>query len=472
MRIILFLFLLQTVSLFGQEDTLFDKPLPPRENRFGGLCAYYFWENEEGVIKKGSFKQGFKLNHDVLLFEENKESITDTTLMKCIRLFANTNTRSDKQQTFELETNGKFQKVHLPLQKNESEHPSSFIYIKDKGVWTAIQEQNVLYFDVNADNTLQYSHSNDSLDLQLDSIHRRSFGHLLVYRVWNYQGEIVSEQVLTFNGRLLDVETIKEEVIRPSQHYIIFANGYRGRKKNKDVTDNLVTRKDRYTYWLRLDRAFVRRIKPDDYFYIDGNHSISTSNHRTMVNFSYSYSRIKSVRKKDKNAHDYHLLNLTPNDSGFYLRKESGRIAGKSFLSMMYELDVCGFSKDTIDIVCHSMGYSYSLGFIEEIKDHVVFRNMYIIAPENARAGGTDWSLFQEVWQYGTHTEEPDPEPIWKQDGIAPQTPVPGIENLAHGGRVYFPKDAHFMNFVNSHMLNHYRWMFKEIKQGEKGYVH
>ena len=146
-----------------------------------------------------------------------------------------------------------------------------------------------------------------------------------------------------------------------------------------------------------------------------------------------------------------------------------GRIAGKALLEALCNSPACQQTIDTIDIVCHSMGYAYALGLIEEIKNKVTFGKIYILAPENASADNVDWNLFEEVWQYGSNSDDP----LWEQDGIAPQTAVKGIENLHadKGGRLYFPVDWPLKNFIDSHQLYNYDWIFKRINKGEKGYI-
>ena len=71
-------------------------------------------------------------------------------------------------------------------------------------------------------------------------------------------------------------------------------------------------------------------------------------------------------------------LNFDPNPDGFNYRKEKGRIGCKALLMKLHPQE-----KDTVDIVCHSMGYAYSLGMIDVLKEKVVFGNIYILSPEN-----------------------------------------------------------------------------------------
>lgn len=469
---LIFLFFFFCQKFLAQDSLFAYLNEKDRTSSVTGLKAYYFWEDDAGgYVKINSFKKVFKLNQSIILSgKPQSEDYSDSLFFSVIYTFSEENSTHLEHSKFTCMIDGKEEKIEIPLLRSQSKTPESIIYRKSEGRWTSEIMQNVLYFNVYSDSTRRFSHTSDTIIFQLDSLKYKALGHYLVKRFWDDYGKCVAEQVYTFDGQDI-TQNFAKEFNRKAQHIIVFANGYRGRKKNKDITDNLVTSKDRYHYWLRLDKAFIRRIKPDDYFYIDGNHSISSSNHRTMANFSLSYSRIKSLRKNENNRFDYHLLNTIPNDSGFYQRKANGVLAGQAFLAKYCTSNFCVEVKDTLDIVCHSMGYSYSLGFIEAVKDYVVFRNYYIIAPENAQAGGFDWTQFNEVWQYGTHTEGNDPEPVWKQDGVAPQVPVKGINDIPNGGRVYFPLDSKNLNFVNSHALNHYRWIFFKLNESDKGYV-
>ena len=473
-------FVFTLIASFGfsqeEEDTLFELPSEKtRLNAIGGLSAYYFWEEDSlGFIRDSSFERIFKCNYNIALQQWTYPFERSDDLKKAVYLFSGDVSGAVEKSRFWVKNGEVREKVIIPLGRSACTLPSSVIYRKIRSKEVQCRSdicKNVLYINVYSDSSRRFSHANDSLVLETLNIRQKAYGHYLVKRFWNDSGVLLAEQVFAFNGEEVTEYFASGRKPEP-KHIVVFSNGYRGPKKNRDVTDNLITKKDRFHYWLRLDKAFINRIRPDDYFYIDGNHNINTSNHHSMVNFTTSYTRVKALRKKDRNRYSYHLLNTTPNDSGFYYRKQQGILAGQAYLTLKCESPACLEVKDTLDIVCHSMGYSYSLGFIETVKDYVVFRNMYIIAPENACAGGADWSLFREVWQYGSNLDEENPDPVWQQDGIAPQCAVKGIDKVLVGGRVFFPKDAKRRNFINSHMLNHYRWIFNKLEKGRKGYVH
>ena len=84
--------------------------------------------------------------------------------------------------------------------------------------------------------------------------------------------------------------------------------------------------------------------------------------------------------------------------------------------------------------------------------------------------GETDWSLFTEVWQYGSDEKN---DSVDKQDGIAPQVAVPGIPNTTlkiPNGRVYIPSTAP-KGFLPSHQIKNYKWIFTKQLKGMPGYV-
>lgn len=125
------------------------------------------------------------------------------------------------------------------------------------------------------------------------------------------------------------------------------------------------------------------------------------------------------------------------------------------------------------------MGYAYTVGFVEEIKNDVHFGRFYIFAAENASSGGNDWSMFEEVWQYGSNNnvEDNDPvncltvdgtrDPCFRQDSIAPQCEVLGIDQISSSiphGRVYIPKRVTTQGFLGSHSITNYTWCLLYIK--------
>ena len=102
----------------------------------------------------------------------------------------------------------------------------------------------------------------------------------------------------------------------------------------------------------------------------------------------------------------------------------------------------------------------------------MLFRSL---APENGGAGTVSMGDWEQVWQYGSDLNETNADPMWLQDGVAPQTPVGGINNLpianTKGGRAFIPKNQGIpKGFVESHSIGNYGWIFNQI-QSANGYV-
>jgi len=124
-----------------------------------------------------------------------------------------------------------------------------------------------------------------------------------------------------------------------------------------------------------------------------------------------------------------------------------------------------GHITDTLDIVCHSMGFACALGMIDVMKGQIPFGRFYIIAPEDASAGSVP-AGFTQVWQYGSNEKT---DPLDKQDGVAPQTKCGGLND---NQRAYIPQDGSVpRGFISSHSIENYGWIFNKLKEGQNGYV-
>jgi hypothetical protein len=273
---------------------------------------------------------------------------------------------------------------------------------------------------------------------------------------------IFSVLTLTIFSQTKMDSTIKKRII-------VFINGNRGPKFNKFTTNNELHLKDPTGYWYKYDDTIIERFQPVTHIYFDGHHPVSSSMHRTNLRFAkaYLFSRFCWFSKQSR-----WVLNTKFNPQGFQEREKNGRIAGKHLLDY---LDSIGLTDQqiTVDFVTHSMGYAYSLGILEVLKPYVKFGKMLAISPESAGFKGYDWSQFEEVWQYGSNYGEPNADPIYLQDGIAPQMPIKGIEMLENskGGRIFIPDNwpKSKKGFLRSHHLNWFQW-FYQIKPTDKGY--
>ncbi|MFY7970301.1 MAG: hypothetical protein ACOVOO_00080, partial [Flavobacteriales bacterium] len=242
------------------------------------------------------------------------------------------------------------------------------------------------------------------------------------------------------------------------KRYVVFANGYKGFKHDKETTANDVdTLPD--SYWMNYDDTLMKRFAGAKAIYIDGHHPINTTPHRTKTKAisSYLVTRFAWLSRGPGWA-----MNDTPNPIGFNVRFHNGQLCGLTFCKDF----LCSDKRDTIDIVCHSMGYAYALGFLDAVDEQMILGKILILAPESPSVMGYDWNRFQQVWQIGSNRLEPHADRVCQQDGIAPQSAVKNIESLdvTKGGRVFLPQKAP-RGFIRSHHLNWWQWLL-EIKKG------
>jgi hypothetical protein len=267
---------------------------------------------------------------------------------------------------------------------------------------------------------------------------------------------------------------------------LLFVNGYRPypdyetMTMEKPDTDNSITENDRYGYWQGIDRQFIEKLKPKScqIWYADGHHSVSTSNHGSIPAFASSMYSCSSelvrvaIFAKFPNVVTgtyaalgcYH--NTDKNADGFYKRYRNGVLAGAEMLKKIQyniSLNEKGEITDTLDVVCHSMGYAYALGIIEVLRSKIPFGRLYIIAPENPTQGTINRTEWTDVWQYGSNE---DNDPIDVQDGVAQQGPVGGISDR----RAYIPASVP-RGFLESHSIGNYNWIFDIVNPLIPGYV-
>lgn len=461
---LLFILLLVATSALGQKRKI--------AKVTGGLVGYYFWEEDgEGYIINGEIHKPFLQNYLVRFQTESgrveSDSLRERVLTRQITELVHMRNGVDETRIEEKEPRRK----KIPMIRIPAEAPASVLYVKSNNQWSSRIRNNVVYFTIDEENRYAFSHSSDSLILSTQQLRLKARGQYMVFShtelLHDGKRVVVSQKVYNYPG-----EEISDELEVPQnapQKIVIFANGYRGSKKNRDETDNLVTNFDRYHYWYKLDDSIIERLQPDFSYYIDGSMGVNTSSHRTKLSFGISYAKASLFPKAKKSAM---ILNTRENPVGFNERKEQGKIAGRTYMEMRCRTPLCEQVRDTIYIICHSMGYAYALGFCEEIQDHVAFGKCYILAPESACVDGMDWSLFEEVWQYGKHDGD---AAISNQDVIAPQCMVKGLDQLPtnRGGRVYMPEDApQSTDIRKSHDTKYFDWIIRNIRSGERGYIH
>jgi len=442
-----------------------------KNKKVGAMVAYYFWEvKTDSTILNAKINQPYKRNHEVeLKSKKQSESLYlfDAQYAVLSLIEKTNNKKCGKHFEYNIDST-KVKKYKFPIKSTKYTELSSVAYYKKNNKWSSTIEKAVLYFNHYSDSSIQFIKSSDTIQLVAFDNKILAENHYTIHSYLNQNSEVVKQEIFNYAKENVTKSFLVEGKSNP-RRFVVFSNGYRGPNKNNDNTDNIVTNNDRFGYWLGIDKAFKKRLEPDESFYIDGNQTIRTSGHKSMVNFGISIAAVKTFSKKDF----YKILNSKPNVQGFNERREQGKIAGKAFLIAKCNSLDCNKTLDTVDIVCHSMGYSYALGFIDELKGKVIFGKMYIIAPESACVGGADWSMFEEVWQYGTNLDQPNADPVWQQDGIAPQSQVFGLEKVPSdkGGRVFFPDYWPIKNFIDSHMLYNYMWIFDNILKGQKGYI-
>jgi hypothetical protein len=275
--------------------------------------------------------------------------------------------------------------------------------------------------------------------------------------------------VLLFSVQAMSQTTDSTSNLQNQKRLMIFVNGNRGYKFNKITTDNKLELKDKTGYWYNYDDTIISRFQPVQAIYFDGHHPISTSMHRNIARFSkaFLFSRFCWFSRKSR-----WVLNTKFNEIGFKVRVENGKIAGQNLLNYLRENQLLE-KQVTIDFVNHSMGYAYTLGILEVIQPYIKLGKFLAIAPESGGLQGADWNQFEEVWQYGSNMNSSTSDVIYYHDGIAPQTPIKGIENLEalKGGRVFIPNEWGKIKkgFVRSHHLSFFQWFFL-IKPTDRGY--
>ena len=376
---------------------------------------------------------------------------------------------------------------------------SSYIFQRRNKDWYVFKRDKVLYFDIQkieGSFKAKLISSSNRLELTTKDLVHSAKSHYLVFRYKDSTGTIVNERVYNHLG--VDL-TKRFKMADPAKRILVFVNGYRPVSISNSLEQNLsdIQNKgteypnsknylysyDRYNYWRpwnAIDLLFQNRINPGEVWYADGHHSVSTSNHGSLVNFTSSsgiYPKPCKSKKKhkcyqttiagNKKVRTLDLLATNPNSDGFKLRKERGRIAGKNLNQILNELPNQS-KNDTLYIVSHSMGYAYSLGIIEILRGKIQFGACYILAPENASSGKIVQSEWREVWQYGAKLSGAGKNKPCQQDGVAPQVSVKG---LSKNNRVYFPKSQeHKMGYFQSHFVGYYTWIL-DIPKGEKGHV-
>lgn len=393
------------------------------------------------------------------------------------------------------------------LERTNQEEEGSEILIQKGEHWYMKRRKKVLYFDVRKDVTgswtlCKFRADSDSLIVSQQTYRKPAENHYMVFSYLNEDGSYDRQRI--FNHRGADITEKLNLDEDPAKRILVFVNGYRPTSIGHTFEDNFrdirakglefpessnyVFNFDRYDYWRpwqQIDIRFQSRINPSETFYADGHFSVSTSNHRSLLNFS-TVSTVYPKRCADAEHHTCQqvrstgtrwfgsalrptadLLPSKPNKPGFNYRRSKGKIAGKNLLQMLNELPNRS-ENDTLFIVAHSMGYAYTLGMLDELKGKINFGDCYIIAPENAASGKINPGDWQNVWQYGVDHQRYKHNAPCMLDGVAPQVQVNGLHRRQ---RVFIP-DEHYRRhgFFDSHFIGFYTWIFN-LEPYQAGYI-
>ena len=378
----------------------------------------------------------------------------------------------------------------------ETTEIQSQIYIKTKKNYLIQKGLKVLYFNQTSPKKMKFYRSSNTLSLNGGGVKLTASTHYVIIRNLNKQGKIVSERIFNHLGTEITQHLLKKD---PIKRILVFVNGYRPvsisnsfEKNIEDIkgkgleypnSENHLFNFDRYNYWRpwsEIDLLFQARLNPDDIWYADGHHSVATSNHRSLLNFSTNlvvypkpcknlenHNCKYSENAAKQNVNSFELLSTESNIEGFTLRKKNGRIAGKNLRQILNELPNKS-KNDSLFIVAHSMGFAYSLGLINELRGEINFGGYYILAPENGEAGKVTVSEWEDIVHYGCNLSGINKAPACLQDGIAPQSNIGGLSSKEH---VYFPmKLQKRMGYLGSHFIGNYLWTL-EITKDQPGHI-
>lgn len=440
-----------------------------------GKTAYYFWtETADGAVDSGKVLQPYCDNYTKYTcsgFAQLPEMSAPEMSEWMYKALTDPHWDPNNRYFFYRLKHHRDWKSIRNLRSTIAYYPNSVMVVRKNRKWEMQVAKSVLYFTVSTDSIKHFVSSSDSLQIPEWNINLRSNGH---YQVIRYRRLSLPDSIQVINGGGQDIfAMLRDNVPNSPGRLLILINGYRGPQTDNDPGDGVLTAKDRYYYWFKIDNRFQEIVKPDMLYFLDGSFPMKTSVHRNRFRFLWSWTRTKLTPKYKATERVYRKLNTDFNAEGFAARRKAGRLAGEAFLIARNQYPHAAEVKDTVDIVSHSMGYAYALGFMDVIAPHVYLRNNYIIAPENACQDGFDWSQTEHVWQYGSDLGMPGADPLREQDGIAPQSAVKGIDRLPaeKGGRIFVPKDWPNKNFVDVHMIYSYDWIFDRIPKGYPGYV-
>ena len=377
----------------------------------------------------------------------------------------------------------------------ETYYSKSQVFRQIHSSWYAQREDRVLYFDIKPNNQARFMFSRNVLELTTIPFRKRTQSHFVVFRYRNKGNRIIEEKVYNHMGFDLTKKLLLPD---PAKRILVFVNGYRPVSTNQSMSEFLNTFQtkgvefpnsknhvysiDRFDYWEpwnQFNMRFQERISADEIWYADGHHSVSTSNHGSVIKFAGTaaiYPKLCKTAKhhcfetklpSNERVATMSLLATSPNYEGFNLRYNRGKIAARNLLQVLNEGPNYSVN-DTLYIVSHSMGHAYAMGMMSVLSGKINFGDYYSLAPENPIGKSFDAKKWRNAWQYGTSRSGKTKQYPCQQDGVAPQSLVKG---LPAANRIIFPKSSSSkMGFTESHFIGYYTWIF-DISRGKPGYV-
>jgi hypothetical protein len=366
------------------------------------------------------------------------------------------------------------------------------LFINKNGKWQTQRALPVLHLKKTKNGKLFYSHDSRYIKLNQDSKRSKATTQLVVIHCKNRNGN-TEQQVFEFQNSALTPHTLKAD--RP-QRILLFINGYRPISTSQDPekalqainnkglerprSKNIIYSADNFGYWPK--EAFVteiqKRIKPNRTLYADGHHSVSTSNHLSLLQFVSSAALYPQPCKgthhcsttkiaNQKEVRTYNLLSTKPNYAGFHTRYLAGKQAGRN---LYQELTRNGNNplNDTLYAVSHSMGHAYFMGMASVLRGKIQFGTYHAFCPENPKGKKLRSHLWLSVFQYGTKLFGTRRHAPCQQDGVAPQWRISG---LTESQQIIFPKSLYSrLGYFSSHYIGYYTWVFA-IPKNKPGYI-
>ncbi len=365
------------------------------------------------------------------------------------------------------------------------------LYIKKDGKWHTQKAMPVLHFQRDSDGKLSFLNDNSFVDQKHKIQNKKAITQLIAVHQ-KINNKDTSSLYTVENHKL----TAYKLSVDKCQRVLLLVNGYRPISNSADpekafeainnkglenpTSKNLIFYSDLFNYWPKdsFIEILKKRIEPNQVLYADGHHSVSTSNHRSLIQFVSTSALYPKPCKgqhhcKDieitegKKVNTYTLLATNPNYKGFEIRYKAGKQAGRNLLQ---ELSKGGNStlNDTLYVVSHSMGHAYFMGMASILRGKIQFSNYWTFAPENPTGRWFAAIWWKQCYQYGTQLYGPNRHAPCQQDGVAPQRRVRGLEPIQ---QILFPlgyKDR--LGYLKSHYIGYYDWAFK-IPPKQPGYI-